>query len=136
MPLVFDRVADFRAHQKAALDAAAEGVPVTVRRESEAFALVDAARLRSFLSSIVPRAQVVEEDGGWALFFQGLPIAAEGNDLDELFADTVTVLREYAEDWVDHLRRAPNHRDNWGLVQLVSLSSDDHLRSWLTGGAA
>jgi hypothetical protein len=26
-----------------------------------------------------------------------------------------------------------NHRDNWGLVQLIALSDDDQLRDWLVG---
>lgn len=30
---------------------------------------------------------------------------------------------------------APNHANNWGLVQLVSLSDDDQLRDWLVGSA-
>jgi hypothetical protein len=47
----------------------------------------------------------------------------------------VDALREYAEDWQDHLLDAPNHRENWGLVQLISLSDDDQLREWLVGEA-
>jgi hypothetical protein len=30
---------------------------------------------------------------------------------------------------------APNHRDNWGLVQLIGLSDDEQLREWLAGPA-
>ena len=44
-------------------------------------------------------------------------------------------LREYAEDWQLRLLNAPNHRDNWGLVQLISLSDDEQLRDWLVGAA-
>ncbi|WP_431927398.1 hypothetical protein [Nonomuraea jabiensis] len=47
----------------------------------------------------------------------------------------VDALREYAEDWQDRLLDAPNHRENWGLVQLISLSDDDQLREWLVGKA-
>lgn len=43
----------------------------------------------------------------------------------------VGALREYAEDWQDHLLDAPNHRENSGLVRLISLSDDDRLREWL-----
>lgn len=32
-------------------------------------------------------------------------------------------LREYAEDWQGRLFDAPDHRENWGLVQLISLSA-------------
>lgn len=45
----------------------------------------------------------------------------------------IDALREYPEDWQDRLLDAPNHRDNWVLVQLVTLSTDDQLRSWLVG---
>jgi hypothetical protein len=47
--------------------------------------------------------------------------------------EIIEALREYAEDWHERLLNAPNHRDNWGLVQLISLSSDDQLRDWLVG---
>jgi hypothetical protein len=47
--------------------------------------------------------------------------------------DFLAALREYAEDWSARLRFAPNHQDNWGLVQLVDLSSDAELATWATG---
>lgn len=129
----YDRVADARSRLKDVLDAAANGSPVTVRRDSERFAIVEAGQLRHVLSSISAHAQVVAENGGWSLFFPGLPIAAEGRTLDDAFDDAIVVLREYAEDWVDRLHGAPNHAQNWGLVQLVALSSDGELREWLSG---
>lgn len=129
----YTRVADARADLKRVFDAAADGAPVAVRRDHERFAVVDVERLRYFLASIGPRARVVEEDGWWSLYFPGLPIAAEGRSLEEVFDDAILVLREYAEDWVDHLHTAPNHTNNWGLVQLVSYSSDEQLRTWLSG---
>jgi hypothetical protein len=132
----YARVADARSALKDVFDVAADGAPVTVRRDRQRFAVVDAARLRDVLSSVGPQAQVVAENGGWSLFFPGLPIAAEGDSLNDVFDEAIVVLREYAQDWVDRLHRAPNHADNWGLVQLVSLSSDDQLREWLTGFAA
>ena len=45
----------------------------------------------------------------------------------------IDALREYAEDWQERLLDAPNHRNNWGLVQLICLSTDDQLREWLVG---
>ena len=129
----YGRVADARSRLKEVLDGAALGAPVTVRRDVERFAVVDAERLRATLASLEVRPQVVSEDGGWVLFFPGLPLAAAGESLDELFDDAILVLREYAEDWVDRLHGAPNHSGNWGLVQLVSLSSNAELRDWLKG---
>lgn len=136
MPAVqFERASDARANWKELLDAAIEGVPATVRRDESLVAIVNADRLRYFLQSLGPRAVVVSENGAWTLFFPGLPLAAEGESLDELVEDAVEVLREYADDWSDRLHRAPNHTNNWGLVQFIALSSDDELQDWLRGFA-
>jgi predicted RNase H-like HicB family nuclease len=132
----YDSYSDARAHLKDLLDAAARGWVATVRRESASAAVLDAARLRHFLATVVPsRAQVVPEAGGWSVFIPGLPIAADGATFDAAIEEMVAALREYAEDWQDRLLDAPNHRDNWGLVQLISLSDDDQLRDWLAGSA-
>lgn len=40
-------------------------------------------------------------------------------------------LREYAQDWKDVYSAAPNHVENWGLVTLISLLSDNELKEWL-----
>lgn len=131
----YDRYTDARAHFKDLLDAAERGRVATVRRDSHTAAIVDAARLRHFLLSIVPsNAQVVPEAGGWSVFVPELPVAADGASFDEAIDEMIDALREYAEDWQNHLLDAPNHRDNWGLVQLISLSDDEQLRGWLVGG--
>jgi len=130
----YDSYSDARAHLKDLLDAAERGRVATVRRESVSAAVLDAARLRHFLATVVPsRAKVVAEDGGWSVFIPGLPIAADGPTFGEAIDEMVEALREYAEDWQDRLLDAPNHRDNWGLVQLISLSDDEQLRDWLAG---
>lgn len=135
MPAVhYDSYSDARAHLKDLLDAAARGRVATVRRESDSAAVLDAARLRQLLAAVVPsRAQVVPEAGGWSVFIPGLPVAADGPTFDAAITEMVQALREYAEDWQDRLLDAPNHRDHWGLVQLISLSNDDDLRDWLAG---
>ena len=69
------------------------------------------------------------------MFLPGLPLGASGGTFDEAVDEMVGALREYAEDWADHLSTVSNHRNNWGLVQLVSLSSDAQLSEWLTGCA-
>lgn len=132
----YDSYTDARAHLKDLLDAAETGRVATVRRDSSMAAVVDVKRLRHFLASIVPsRAQVVPEAGGWSVFIPGLPVAADGASFDEAIAEMIDALREYAEDWQERLLNAPNHRDNWGLVQLISLSDDEQLRDWLVGSA-
>jgi predicted RNase H-like HicB family nuclease len=123
-----------RTHLKELLDAAERGRVATVRRDSAQAAVVDGVRLRHFLASVCPsRAQVVAEGDGWSVFIPGLPIAADGATFDDAILNMVDALREYADDWQDHLLDAPNHRDNWGLVQMISLSDDDQLREWLGG---
>lgn len=132
----YDSYTEARAHLKTLLDAAERGRVATVRRESAKTAMVDVERLRHYLASVTPsQARVVPEADGWSVFIPGLPVAADGASFDEAVAEMVGALREYAEDWQDHLLDAPNHRENWGLVQLISLSDDGQLRDWLVGEA-
>jgi predicted RNase H-like HicB family nuclease len=132
----YPNIAMARAHLKTLVDAAVAGVPSHLRRDSQDIALVDAERLRHFLGRITTPAEVVAEAGGWSIFIPSVPVAADGSTFDEAVAEMVDALREYAEDWSDHLRLAPNHRDNWGLVQLVALSTDEQLTQWLAGAPA
>ena len=132
----YNSYTEARAHLKDLLDTAERGRVATVRRDVGRAAIVDVERFRASLALLIPtRAQVVPEDGGWSVFFPGLPIAADGATFEEAIVETIDALREYAEDWQDHLLDAPNHRDNWGIVQLISLSTDDQLREWLVGPA-
>lgn len=137
MPAVhYDSYTEARNNLKLLLDAAENGQVATVRRDSATTAVLDAARLRYFLASVVPsRAEVVQEGDGWSIFIPGLPVAADGATFDEAITEMVEALREYAQDWQDRLLHAPNHRENWGLVQLISLSDDDQLREWLVGSS-
>jgi predicted RNase H-like HicB family nuclease len=130
----YDSYTEARAHLKDLLDAAERGRVATVRRELASAAVLDAARLQHLLAAVMPsRAQVVPEADGWSIFIPGLPLATDGATFDEAITEMVDALREYAEDWQDRLLDAPNHRENWGLVQLISLSDDDQLRAWLVG---
>jgi predicted RNase H-like HicB family nuclease len=130
----YDSYTDARAHLKDLLDAAERGRVATVRRDAGRTAVVDVERLRTSLATLSPsRAQVVAEGGGWSVFIPGLPVAADGATFEEAIVEMIDALREYAEDWQERLLDAPNHRNNWGLVQLISLSTDDQLRDWLVG---
>jgi len=130
----YDSYTEARTHLKDLLDAAERGRVATVRRDAGKTAVVDVRRLRSTLASLSPsRAQVVAEAGGWSVFIPGLPIAADGVTFDEAVEEMIVALREYAEDWQERLLDTPNHRDNWGLVHLISLSDDHQLRDWLVG---
>jgi hypothetical protein len=132
----YDSYTDARAHFKDLLDAAERGRVATVRRDAGRTAVVDVERLRTSLATLSPsRAQVVAEAGGWSVFIPGLPVAADGATFDEAIVEMIDSLREYADDWQERLLDAPNHRNNWALVQLISLSTDDQLRDWLVGPA-
>jgi predicted RNase H-like HicB family nuclease len=133
--LTFGSYSQARDHLKDVLDAAANGQPVILHRERTAAAVVDAERLVHYLGRLCPKATVVKEAGGWSVFLVGVPVAADGATFDDAIDEMADALREYADDWQDHLGRAPNHQNNWPLVQLVGLSSDAQLREWLVGAS-
>ncbi|MCY4518280.1 MAG: hypothetical protein OXB99_13695 [Acidimicrobiaceae bacterium] len=94
---------------------------------------MDVARPVEFLADSPGRRRpvAVAEGGGWSVFLPGTPIAADGADLDEAAEEFVAALREYAEDWIERLRFAPNHVQHWPLVHFVSLSSDAEMIGWV-----
>ncbi|MDR7302740.1 prevent-host-death protein [Haloactinomyces albus] len=130
----YDSYTDARTHLKDLLDAAEKGHVATVRRDTSTAAVIDSERLRRFLTATTTAcAQAVPEADGWSLFLPGHPVAADGSSFDEAVAEMITALREYATDWQERLLDSPQHRDNWGLVQLIELSDDSQLREWLVG---
>lgn len=134
MPVVAYNARSGREHFKDLLDAAAEGRPAAVTRDTQRAAVVDADRLVHMLTRLRPSgAQVVPDGDGWTVFIPGLPIAADGVTLDEALDEMVDALRDYAEAWEERLRFAPNHEDNWGLVQIVEYADDVRLKDWVVG---
>ncbi len=130
----YQNVSQGRAHFKDLLDAAEAGRPASVRRLKNRAAVVDAEKLRLALATLRPaRAEVVREAGGWSIFIRGLPVAADGSDFDEALDEMCQALREYAEDWSARLLTAPNHAENWAVVQIIELSTDQQLKDWLVG---
>ncbi|MCG8917449.1 hypothetical protein L6E12_16815 [Actinokineospora sp. PR83] len=90
--------------------------------------------MRHFLESTSSsKVEVVNEGGGWSVFIPGLPVAADGATFDDAIDEMIDALREYAEDWQERLSVAPDHQENWMLVQLVSRNDDLGLRDWLVG---
>lgn len=133
----FDTYTAARKHLADLLDAARDGRTATVKRDADRAAVVDVNRLREVLAKSPQwRPEVVAEAGGFSVFVPGVPVAADGPTYDAAIDDMIDALREYAQDWDDHLRQAPNHRGNWALIQLVNLSDDAQLRAWLTGAAS
>jgi hypothetical protein len=123
-----------RDHLKDVLDAAASGRPASISRDDVRIAAVDAERLVEFMAKVRPaNAQLVPEAGGWSVFLPGLPMAADGVTYDEALDEAVLALRDYAGAWTERLRLAPNHANNWGLVQLIEAATDERLKAWLVG---
>ncbi|GAB3047039.1 hypothetical protein GCM10027053_01030 [Intrasporangium mesophilum] len=121
-----------RDHFKDLLDAADEGRPATVTRDTRRVAAVDADRLVHFLTRLRPSgAQAMPDGDGWSIVLPGVPVAADAATIEEAVDEMIDALRGYAEAWTERLRLAPNHEDNWGLVQIVTLASDEQLRNWL-----
>ncbi len=130
----YGSVSEARAHLRELLNAAESGRPATLNREGRRTAVVDADRLRDILAVSRPSGAVMaHEAGGWSIVLPGLPIAADGSTVDQAMDEMVEAMREYADDWTDRLLTAPNHARNWDLVQLIELSDDEQLRSWLVG---
>jgi hypothetical protein len=136
MQATYSSAASARQNFKQMLDGAAAGVPVTVRRDKEVFALTQADKLRRhFAETTSPRLRLGQEDGVWIASMDHRPFVAEGRSEEEAIYNLVEDLREYAEDWAEHYEAAPRHKREWGLVQLVSLSTDSELVEWLCEGA-
>ena len=124
-----------RTHFKDVLDAAERGRSVTVSRDGTVSVVMQADRLREFFfRSVSPRVEIAQEHGRVIALMSGRPFVSEGASVDDALADLAESLREYAEDWEARLQHAPNHRDNWALVQLVKLSSDEELLEWFERG--
>lgn len=109
---------------------------MTVVRDDFVAAIVAADRLQEYFArTIPPHAKAFFEDGAWVVLLENRPFVSEGVSLDEAVADLILSLREYAEDWEEHLQSAPNHAGNWGLIQLITLSTDDQLAHWLNAAS-
>ncbi|MFN3003266.1 prevent-host-death protein [Mycolicibacterium wolinskyi] len=114
--------------------AEAGGVAIVEERGSRpATALVELGRLRHMLARLIEPHMAVasSEDGRWCIRLPGLPVLGEGASFDEASADLIEAMREYADDWADHLHAAPNHEANEYFAHFVKLSNDEQLREWI-----
>ena len=128
----FATLSDARSHMTDLTDAAMSGRPVSYARDGRQVAAVDADRLRDSLTKLHPaRAEVFQEDGAVGIAISELGLAVEGATYADALAEMVIALREYAADWSDHLLNAPNHANNWGVVQIIAVSTEEHLTDWV-----
>jgi hypothetical protein len=124
-----------RTHFKDLLDAAERDQVGQIERDGELTVILSGDRLRRLLAENNPaNAEVVCVDGLWSMYLSRYAgVMADGVSLDDVILATIEAVREYAKDWNDHLRAAPNHQHAWGMVQLSALCDDAQLRDWLLG---
>jgi hypothetical protein len=127
--LTFDTMADARAHLKDMYDSAQSDVPAVVKRSDDpAVAMVRLDSLKRLLRGSCPINPEVRFGGqSVSVWLPGLPISSQGTEFDSAVVEFVAALRDYAQTWVEDLRGYPNHAENWGLVNLIQLSSDAEL---------
>jgi hypothetical protein len=140
-PLQYDTFKESRDHLSEVLDAAQDGLLVSLRRgrshrevRAGSVAVVKTSVLRDLLERVAADSVEVAynaDDDLHTVGLSGLPLAAEGETLSDAFDDLVDEIREYCEDWVSRLRFAPNHEGNIPIVYLAQTMSDDELHGWL-----
>ena len=124
-----------REKLKDVLDAVDQGKTVTLAREGSVSVVVPLERLRDyFFRTVSPKISVFKEKGITVALMTDRPFAAEGVDVDSALSELIIVLREYASDWEQRLKDAPNHKQNWALVQLIKVSTDEQLLDWFSHG--
>lgn len=124
-----------RAHLRDVLDSAGQGQMPRIDRDRDSFVVLDAELHRQDLADqVTANARVLPAGDRWEVILPGLPVHGDGTTFDDALIDVIDALREYAEDWNDRLRLAPNHVQHRRLVQLVELSTDEQLREWLLAG--
>lgn len=131
-PPEYNSYTEARTHLKEILDASEGDQAAKVRRDGILSVVLSGDRLRQLLELAHPaHAKSVVVERLWSIYLPGHSIMADGTSFEDSVVSMIDALREYAEDWHDHLHAAPNHRQAWGLVQLIDLCDDSQLRSWL-----
>jgi len=129
------KISEARDKISAIYDRASRGaVTVISKGAHRGMAAVPAAQLSQALALIAPlSAEVSFSKHSVAAWLNCLPVHATGADLDEAVEELALALLDYAEQWEEELRLAPNHRDNWAHVARVRLLSHDELLEALFG---
>jgi hypothetical protein len=95
------------------------------RRGHTEAVLAGAAELDELLCTAFrfhPEVDVAEQ--GVGVWLPELETHGVGATLDEALSDLSEVMAEYAEDWVDELRHAADHRSREGYVRRIQLAGD------------
>lgn len=84
MTTVFATSSDARQHFPEVLNGVATGMPVTIQRGKERFAVNDAVRLRRHFAQVTTPCLRIGKDGGmWVTSMDHRPFVAEGTTPDE-----------------------------------------------------
>lgn len=115
-----------RANWSQFVDAAEAGEWQLISKYSRRVVAVRAQDLQALLATCYAfRPEVLVEDEGYAVWLPELDVYGQGATLEEATADLVDAARQYADEWEDGLRHAPNHRPRAGWVRRLQLAGDD-----------
>ncbi len=134
--LRYANISDARDNFKLIYDSAAAHICAVIqRKEDEPVAVVNQHDFLRALRALSPlNAQVrFAKDGSASIWIVGFPISSEGPDFEAAGKELIQALRDYSLTWVEDLRRYPNHENNWGLVNLVLLSTNEELLEHIFG---
>jgi hypothetical protein len=134
--LEYTNISDARDNFKSIYDSASANVSAVVRRkDDEPVVVINQKNFLEALRALCPLHPQVRfsEDGSVSMWLPGIPVSSQGSDFEVAGNGLIQALRDYSLTWVEDLRRYPNHEDNWGLVNLVLLSSDHALFDHLFG---
>ena len=139
--LSYETLAESRSHLPAILDAAQDGLMVTLARGRSrrhaadgTVSVVKTDVLLGLLERIVAdsiEADFNADDELHTVGIRGLPLATEAEQLGDAVAELVGDIRDYCDDWVERLRFVSNHAGNVPLVYLAQSMDDDDLQNWI-----
>jgi prevent-host-death family protein len=95
------------------------------RRGRPEVVVAEAGEMEALLAPVFRfRPEVDIDDGEVGIYLYELDVHGVGDTLDEALNDLAEVMLEYAEDWVDQLRHAPNHAHRAGYVRRIEIAGD------------
>jgi len=135
--LEYSKITDARSNFKEIYDSASGHVSAVVHRDSdEPVAVVNREDLLEALRALCPiEPQVRFGENYVSMWVDGLPVSAEEIDIEAVTQSFIAALRDFAKLWVEDLRHYPNHKANWGIANLVLLSTDEALKAHIFGDA-
>lgn len=134
--LEYSKITKARASISEIYSTVEQHLVVGILREGDApVAVIRRDDLKAALQALSPLSPQVRfsKNGTVSMWIEGLPISSQGSSFDEAGEELIVALRDYAQTWVEELKNYPNHKERWGVANLVLLSDDDELREFLFG---